>query len=79
VNAIGIIFRKSFGPPVFVLPAVFSMPGEMITKLLSLLPEIVRHPINAARPQSAIQKRFEWQSVWSDTKTGCFSEGEKRG
>jgi hypothetical protein len=38
------------------------MPGEMITKLLSLLPTIVRHPINATRPQSPFQKRFEWQS-----------------
>ena len=38
------------------------MPGEMITKLLSLLSTIVRHPINATRPQSAFQKRFEWQS-----------------
>ena len=34
----------------------------MITKLLSLLPAIVRHPINATRPQSRFQKRFEWQS-----------------
>ncbi len=38
------------------------MPGEMITKLLSLLAAIVRHPINATRPQSVFQKRFEWQS-----------------
>jgi hypothetical protein len=38
------------------------MLGEMITKLLSLLATIVRHPINASRPQSAFQKRFEWQS-----------------
>jgi len=38
------------------------MPGEMITKLLSLLPAIVRHRINATRRQSGFQKRFEWQS-----------------
>jgi hypothetical protein len=38
------------------------MSGEMITKLLSLLTEIVRHPINAMRPLGRFQKRFEWQS-----------------
>ncbi len=34
----------------------------MITKLLSLLPAIVRHPLAAIRHQSRFQKRFEWQS-----------------
>jgi len=34
----------------------------MITKLLSLLPAIVRHPLTAIRPQNRFQKRFEWQS-----------------
>jgi hypothetical protein len=38
------------------------MLGEMITKLLSLLAAIVRHPITVIRPQSVFQKRFEWQS-----------------
>jgi len=38
------------------------MPGEMITKLLSLLPAIVRHSLNAIPVQSRFQKRFEWQS-----------------
>ena len=38
------------------------MPGEMITKLVSLLAAIVRHPITVIRPQGVFQKRFEWQS-----------------
>jgi hypothetical protein len=38
------------------------MPGEMITKLLSLLPAIIRHPLAAIRPESPFQRRFEWQS-----------------
>ena len=63
----------------------------MITKILSLLPAIVRHPINATHPQSAFQKRFEWQSEFlfvqekrpfapssSLTKTCVFSGAGKR-
>jgi len=38
------------------------MPSEMITKLLSLLPATIRHPLTAIRHQSRFQKRFEWQS-----------------
>jgi hypothetical protein len=40
----------------------FRMPGEMFTKLVSLLAAIVRHQITVIRPQSVFQKRFEWQS-----------------
>jgi hypothetical protein len=38
------------------------MSREMITKFLSLLPEIFRHLTTAARSQSHFQKRSEWQS-----------------
>jgi hypothetical protein len=34
----------------------------MITKILFLLAEIVRHQLTAIRPQNPFQKRFEWQS-----------------
>jgi hypothetical protein len=35
----------------------------MITKILDLLPAIVRHTLTAIRPQSRpLQKRLEWQS-----------------
>jgi len=38
------------------------MPGEMITKLLSLLASSVRHQSTAIPPKKGFQKRFEWQS-----------------
>jgi hypothetical protein len=38
------------------------MSGKMIIKLLSILAEIVRQKTIAARPQSRLQKGFEWQS-----------------
>jgi hypothetical protein len=56
------------------------MPGEMITKLLSLLATIVRHPINASRPQSAFQKRFEpYEEFWSLLYNAHFSHRPAKG
>jgi len=55
-------FQKKIWSPSFCPTSGFRMPGEMITKLLSLLPAIIRHPLAAIRPESRFQRRFEWQS-----------------